>query len=1034
MNSSPSRFFAICRMKSLIIGFILATGMFSAAFGQIKAAKYEMAQYNYPKAIELLHQFIQTADPGTKSEATLLMADCYRLENNMQDARTWYFKAIKLGNTDALTYFYYGKALRACGDYEAAKKIFLRYDSLMPEDHRGKIYASFCDSAMAWDEKPFAFEVNNAKHLNSASSDFGPVFYKDGVIFATDRTIISGEAKESGLTGEGFLKLVFSKPKQKGDYYGDYTLPKVVPEFYTNGTNIGPATFSKDGNEVFVTRTFKSNLKSKDETEDGQSNQMKIFYATKNGESWSKMKPFFFNNNNYSVGYPALSPDGKSLYFVSDVDGGHGGTDIYVSTREGGEWSTPVNLGSIVNTFGNETLPFIADNGDLYFASDGHPGYGGLDLFVTRKVGNAWMIPQNLGKPINSSYDDFALAMYQNDSVGLFSANRPGGRGEDDIYTFRVVGPLPALNTQPVLADVPNGVQKPATRTEANPGQTSSNPRDEKTVPAPEPATTQAKNTADEQKVVGDRNFHVTSQETTYENGKLTSVSAPAKVEGKTQVQDQNQNAQQNVPVAQNTEKKTTEKSVPAASATTQTKTPYKEQKVVGQRNFHVTSQETTYENGKVASVSSPASVEGKTQVHDQNQNTQQHVPITQNTVQKPAEMEIPITLPEKQESKPSSGLNKQGTIQNAGPAASGTSASDIMVSGCIKDGLTKDPVPAATLFFLDETKGLVFVHKANAGGCFRSRLISGDNYQVKAMKSGYSSACMQFNSSALNHQTEATIPDDFILDRVGTIHSSSLVDNIYYDYNRYFIRPDAEPTLNKIVKILNENPITVELGSHADCRGTQDYNMALTEKRAASAVHYLVQKGIKASRITSKWYGKAQVVNNCNCAANVSCTEDEHQLNRRTEFKLSLPSVSATELPINLDKFREGDTIPSIYLPEDFFQNCSQHLLSGPLAELLDASSELLAQNQNTGLKYTVQIGAFSYLTPNFKNMCDVMSCKGSDGILRCFVGQFSSLEEATWFRDHLRSGEFKDAFVAVMDEKHNPSGTGQEILLSKR
>jgi hypothetical protein len=223
----------------------------------------------------------------------------------------------------------------------------------------------------------------------------------------------------------------------------------------------------------------------------------------------------------------------------------------------------------------------------------------------------------------------------------------------------------------------------------------------------------------------------------------------------------------------------------------------------------------------------------------------------------------------------------------------------------------------------------------------------------------------------------------------------------------------------------MNENPVTVELGAHADCRGSAAYNMILTEKRAASAVHYIVQKGINGSRIISKWYGKSRLTNNCNCAEGVHCTEPQHQANRRTEFKISLPAVNITETPVDLNRYREGDTLDLRLLPADFFKNCNHRMLSGPLAELLNSSS-LLSQQQNPNLLYTVQIGAFSYLTPHFNNLNDVMSCKGSDGILRCFVGKFSSKVEAIWYRDHLRSGEFKDAFVTPMDEKHQPSASG--------
>ena len=897
----PFRFFAFCKVKALIVTLILTAGLFTTAFGQIKAAKNEMTQYNYSKAIEILHQFIQKADPKTKSEATLLMADCYRLQNDMQDAKAWYFRAIRLGNTEPLTYFYYAKALRACGDYEAAKKIFLRYDSLMPDDHRGKIYASFCDSAIAWDEKPYAFEVNNARNLNSVSSEFGPVFYNDGVMFATDRIMSADENKKSGWAGNGYLKLVFAKPKQTEDYYGDYNLPQLVPEFFNNGSNDGPATFSKDGNEVFITRSIKSSDKSKDESDDGQSNQLKIFSATKTGDKWSKMNPFFFNSNNYSVGYPALSPDGSSLYFVSDVDGGYGGTDIYVSSRDGSTWNKPANLGPIVNTFGNETFPFVADNGDLYFASDGHPGYGGLDIFVTRKVGNVWLIPQNLGKPINSSYDDFALAMYKNDSVGLFSANRPGGRGEDDIYSFRVVGPLPALTIQPAIAAVSN----PTPQKEIKPM--------ENVVPVPAPVTAEVKPSAEKPK-----------QE----------IKAEPKITPKEEI--------------------------------------------------------------------------------------------------KPVEKVVPVPAPVTAEVKPSAEKPKQEVKAEPKVAPGGNIAPKIMVSGCIKDGTTHEAIPSATVFFLDENIGKVTVHKANATGCFISQLIAGKSYKVKAMQTGYSSDCVPFLSDTLGNYTKAVISNDLLLEQIGAIHSYR-VDNIYYDFDRYFIRPDAEPALNKLVKIMNENPVTVELGAHADCRGSAAYNMILTEKRAASAVHYIVQKGIHRSRIVSKWYGKSQLTNNCNCAEGVHCTEAQHQANRRTEFKISLPALNITEVPVDLNRYREGDTLDLRMLPADFFKNCNHRMLSGPLAELLNSSS-LLPPEQNPNLLYTVQIGAFSYLKPHFNNLNDVMSCKGSDGILRCFVGKFSSKVEAIWYRDHLRSGEFKDAFVTVMDERHQPSTSDQVVYLSEK
>ncbi len=137
-------------------------------------------------------------------------------------------------------------------------------------------------------------------------------------------------------------------------------------------------------------------------------------------------------------------------------------------------------------------------------------------------------------------------------------------------------------------------------------------------------------------------------------------------------------------------------------------------------------------------------------------------------------------------------------------------------------------------------------------------------------------------------------------------------------------------------------------------------------------------------------------------------------------------------ETAIDLEKFRDGDTLDLRLLPTGFFENCNHHLISGPLAELLN-SSTILPLEQNSHVFYTVQIGAFSFLTPNFNNLSNVMSCKGPDGILRCFVGKFTSRREAIWYRDHLRAREFKDAFVIEMDEKHKPLGPKEIVYLSQ-
>jgi hypothetical protein len=163
--------------------------------------------------------------------------------------------------------------------------------------------------------------------------------------------------------------------------------------------------------------------------------------------------PLSFNSEDYSVGHPAISADGKKLIFSSDKPGGLGGSDLYVSELIDGKWSNPVSLGTEVNTFGNEVFPFLANDSTLFFSSDGHPGYGGLDVYQTELVQGKWTTPWNLKRPINSPYDDFSIAFSKSLTDGFVSSNRQGGKGSDDIYAFRNYKRTPLVEAKPVIPE-----------------------------------------------------------------------------------------------------------------------------------------------------------------------------------------------------------------------------------------------------------------------------------------------------------------------------------------------------------------------------------------------------------------------------------------------------------------------------------------------------------------------------------------------------------------------------------------------------
>ncbi|MCX6244301.1 MAG: OmpA family protein [Bacteroidetes bacterium] len=679
--------------RTSIFILILAIGFTGATFGQISKAKKEMSLYNYSGAIQILQKTLKKEDPKTKDEATLLLAKCYRKQNDMPNAKAWYAKVIGSGKGDSLSYYYYAQALRSCGDYSKAKEMFLHYDSLVSKDRRGRIFASFCDSAIAWESKPPAFDVKNAATLNTKQSDFGPAFFENGVMFASDRIPSKMKTQTYGWTGNSFLHLFTAEPLVTDDYYNDFNEPALAPGLLNQEYHDGPAVSNKIWSELFINRTFIHKDKGKKEENSIRTHLLKIFYGKRKDGKWGKPEPFFLNSDEYSVGHPALSPDAKTLYFVSDIKGGYGGTDLYMCTREGDKWSKPVNLGEQINTFGNEMFPFIADNGDLFFSSDGLPGYGGLDIFVSHNVNGQWTKPENLGKPLNSSFDDFSLADFSNTGKGLFSSNRPDGKGSDDLYSYRRIP----------------------------------------------------------------------------------------------------------------------------------TKKPL-----------------------------------------------------------------VPVQ--------------------------------PMMISGCVKDKVTGAPLPGATVFLLESSSGKILVIKTNEGGCFTTPVKKGSSYVAKAMERGYIADCLTFTIDPLETKTDLKTPRDLLLDKLA-LNRKFVLENIYYDFDKSFIRKDAEPSLNNLIRIMNENPISVELGSHTDCRGSDEYNIRLSQRRAESAVQYIISKGIDAKRITAHGYGETQLVNRC--SNGVPCSPEEHQANRRTEFKVTSVVQETAADAFDPRKFRDGEILDSRFLPDGFFSIC---------------------------------------------------------------------------------------------------------------
>ena len=435
--------------------FVLLLGQSSKAQYVINEADEQYYLFNYTKAIDLYSQ-------AYKKKATLRaaqqLANCYRLVHDYKNAESWYAIVVAMPESKPDNILKYAEALQNNSKYNEAKEQYIKYLGLNREEgtERVKRAVMSCDSSIKWMKQVPRVTLNSQKALNSAQSDWGAAKYLNTIVFSSDRTNTSPEAnttkkkpflkfdggdirpdgKKYGWTGNSYLRI----------YQQEGTGAKLFPLNAGTDYHIGAPAFSADGNEMYFTLT---RIEGKEKKSDNgvKTINIEIYSSIKDASSgtWGKPKAFTYNNAElWSAGDPYLTPDGKRLYFVSDMEGGKGGTDIYYCNKNAaGGWDLPVNI-TALNTAGNERTPYIGADGIFYFSSDGGIGMGGLYVFKATLADNVFSSPQNLAYPMNSPQDDFAFVSTGIRS-GYISSDRIGGQGSDDIYSF-VDRPIPTIN------------------------------------------------------------------------------------------------------------------------------------------------------------------------------------------------------------------------------------------------------------------------------------------------------------------------------------------------------------------------------------------------------------------------------------------------------------------------------------------------------------------------------------------------------------------------------------------------------------
>ena len=736
-------------MKQLLLIFTLA--LFSITIkGQSLFQKKADQLYNelsYVAAADYYKSLVKTDTP-TEENMRRLASSYFKIYDFVKAEEAYKNLTTKFASTvtenDLINYL---QCLKYNQKYEEVKTVLTQIEQKRQDNIITKNHAKKQNYVKELKEDSAAYKVTNVEALNTENAEFSPVFFNQNkaVLFASNRRNSSARNKTFSWDDSYFIDVYTSNKKDSLKFESTTPMAKTVSSLYHDG----PASLSADEKTVYLT---KSNIVVK-KIKGVLVNvvNLKLYILTKEADGkLSKPVSFPYNSDDYSLGHATVTKDGKRMYFVSDMPGGLGQTDLYLSENVNGQWQKPENLGQAINTEGREMFPYVHEDGTLFFSTDGRAGLGGLDLYFTVPAMDAYFEPQSLGYPINSNYDDFGFALNDDLKTGYFSSNRSGGKGKDDIYFFRAKEPLMGVTLSGIVFDESN-----------------------------------------KEKVNNAWVYLL-------DNNKLVIDS--------TKVNDQ------------------------------------------AEYSFVINDPSKEYFVGAKERV-------------------------------KYYDRLIPVGKLQTGDNKKDVGLFPKYKLIDQ-----------------IVDAKTNTPVEGVKTTFIDKATNQPKTYTTDATGTFTDIIRGkkpGDKLQfsIKYEKEGYITVEKNYDI-LLDINTVIDLKETMQKLEIGAdIAKVIQINPIYFDLAKWNIRKDAAAELDKIVKVMQENPtMTIELGSHTDCRSTKAYNLSLSSKRAKSSAEYIVSKGIAKNRIVGKGYGESKLINGCECEGKVvsTCSEDEHQANRRTEFLIT--------------------------------------------------------------------------------------------------------------------------------------------------
>lgn len=1022
--------------------FILQAGGLTAQRNLNEGNKY----FDRNMFEEAIPHYLKEIDRGknyrAKNEAREKLASCYRLTGRFLEANEMYKKILdRSGRYNKTEHVLnYANSLKSSALYEEAAEQFKKYMKLEPDDPMGEIYLQSCYMAQDWLLEEKEYFVMNFERINTAESEFGPSYLGDGIVFTSERKDSKKKFINFSTLGNELRTdlYYFNLNQLNNEEYSTENFDEVNSFLHD-----GAAAFSKDGNTVYFTRTI---MGEKNRKTNVVLNSLQIYVSHKQSDgTWSEPRSAFsFNSENYSVGQPSVSPDGKRIYFISDMPGGYGKTDIYYTElSDNGEWGPPINLGEPVNTFGHELFPCIHSEDTLFFSSDTHPGMGKLDIFRATQSDRGWDKVENMKTPVNSIGDDFGIVMNERQTRGFFSSDRFNGKGKEDIFTLYREEPLH-------LSFNGNELKIPDNTLYSGITFKISKENDDKSEALVSEdgfySCTLHEDTVYNLTLRKNRFFYDVvklklNNLTEEENFSIDVIPRKASVVLSGMVAEKNVEIKKIEPEKSKKTKKEEElavlydtiveyKAVPFADLVLTTEnmeikktTAGKDgdfnfegslpggssYRVMASRNEEKLEEFEEFTEEQIEPDDQPNDdkeelLTEESEPDDQPDEANEEVLAEDND---PVEEEEEVS-PESLEDEIMKEFMQSGKLEEAEEPEEPVAA--VEETGIEEKAVETDPTLELKGTLVDEKKiaiegGNVKVFdgddllgdtESDRRGEFEVEVPEKEKYLVSVTKEGFFQEQLEVSKG----ESLSGIPVKVDLKPI-EVNKTVRVNNIFFDYNKYDLRPESLVELDRLADFLSVNSdVKIELNAHTDSRGGYYFNLQLSHNRAEAVKSYLSLNGIDPSRIIVRGYGESfpDIPNPTN--------EAEHARNRRVEFRVieyGKPENPVANAMINSKGYMILDECP--------YSSANPFPLTGDVPR---------------GVVYRVKIGEYRNALPNnaFRGLFPVVRSRDErNNTWEYYAGLFNTLEDAEIAVEMIRRSICKDAYVTASYKREQVS-----------